>query len=446
VVVGTAVEEVVAWPAWEELAFYAQEPDVVHASVAAQRRAAPVYWYEPGGFWVLSKYEHQRHVLTHPELFVNGYGFLIGDASDPAKVLAQLPEWAQDQLAEPGLTAPEKRGIIVRAKLSLGDPDIQNMAYLDPPRHGEVRTVFMKALKPSLVRSLKPRIAEISDEVFDEIEPGEVVDFVRIAGRIQPSVMAELIGVSRDMRDQFVEWAAAHIKAVAITPDWDPEEVARLRDQAARFRAYVEELIQERRESGATGDDLVSMIISSELDGKPVGREYYFPFVTHFVGGGETTRALLSHVGLALAEHPDQRRLLVEQPELIPNAIEETLRYYPINWSQCRTATERVEIGGQVIEKDDFVMLPLPSANRDEDVWDRSDEFDVTRPFDTGHLAFGLGEHACPGQLLTRIDASVILERLLARFPDWEIAGTPTPLISPFVQGMIELPLRFRAA
>src|ERR1019366_4502686 len=116
---------------------------------------------------------------------------------------------------------------------------------------------------------------------------------------------------------------------------------------------------------------LVSIIIRSELDGAPVARKHYFPFVTHFVGGGETTRALLSHLALALAEHPDQRRLLVEQPELISNTIEETLRYYPINWSQCRTATAEVEIGGQVIKQDDFVMMPLPSGNRDEDVWER---------------------------------------------------------------------------
>ena len=434
----------VEWPAWTDLAFYAQDPDVVHASIAAQRHGAPVYWYEPGGFWVLSKWEHQRYVLSHPDLFSSRYGHLITDARDPSTVVDQLPTWAQEQLGRPGLSAAEKRGMIMRATLSFGIPNFEHIATLDPPRHGEVRNIFMQALRPSLVRSLKPRIAEIADEVFEEIEPETEVNFVTSAGRIQPSVMAELIGVSPDMRDQFVEWAAGHIKAVTIDPDWDPEEVARLKGLASSFRAYCEQLIEERQATGCAGDDLVSVVMRAQLDGGPVGREHYFPFISSFVTGGETTRVLLSNIALALAEHPDQRRLLVQRPELIPNSIEEVLRYYPINWSQCRTATQQLKMGGHVIQKHDFVMMPLPSANRDDDVWERPNEFDITRSFDKGHLGFGHGEHSCPGALLTRVDVAVMVERLLARFPDWELSGEPTRVVSPFVQGISRLPLKFQ--
>jgi len=427
------------------LAFYAQEPDAIHAAIAAQRQAVPVYWYEPGRFWVLLKWEHIRFALSHPELFCSRYGHLITDARDPAMVVDQLPPFAQEQLAQPGLTPAEKRGIIARGTLSFGIRDFEHFATLDPPRHGEVRSIFMKALRPSLVRKLKPLIAEIADEVFAEIEPATEVDFVTSAGHIQPSIMAELVGVSREMRDRFGEWAAAHVKAVAIDPNRDPEEVARLNAQSDSFRAYIEQLIDDRQQNGAGGDDLISIVLNAELDGAPVRREYYVPFCASFMTGGETTRILISTLAYALAVHPDQRQLLIERPELIPNAIEETLRYYPINWSQGRTATQRVEIGGQVIEKDDFVVMVLPSGNRDENVWERPNEYDITRSFDNDHLhlGFGYGEHSCPGQLLTRVDSSVVLERLLARFPDWELTGPPTPIVSPFVQGIARLPLKF---
>jgi cytochrome P450 len=256
------------------VAFYAQDPEVILASIAAQRNGAPVHWYEPGGFWVLSKWEHIRFALSHPELFCSKYGHLITDARDPSLVADQLPPFAQELLAQPGLTAAEKRGIVARATLSFGMPDFEHFATLDPPEHGEVRSIFMKALRPSLVRSLRPLIAEIADEVFGEIEPEDEVDFVQSAGRIQPSIMAELIGVSRDMRDRFAEWAAAHVKAVAIDPNRDPEEVAELNAKSESFRTYLEELIDDRQRNGGSGNDLISTVLSAELGGRPVQHEH----------------------------------------------------------------------------------------------------------------------------------------------------------------------------
>jgi cytochrome P450 len=148
-------------------------------------------------------------------------------------------------------------------------------------------------------------------------------------------------------------------------------------------------------------------------------------------------------LALALAGRPDQRRLLAARPELIPNAIDEALRYYVINWSGCRTATAQVTLGGQVIQKDDYVMMAYASGNRDEDTWEHPDVFDVTRVFDNDHLAFGHGEHSCPGALLTRIFSRTIYERLLARFPNWELVGAPKRTFSPYVQRIVSLPLRF---
>jgi cytochrome P450 len=444
--VTTTVTSAVEWPRWEDPAFYLQDAEVIQASMAAQRQAAPVSWYEaPGltsGFWVLSKWEDVRFVGSHPELFCNRYGFLVGDTCDPATVWEQLPAWAQEELSKPGLTAAQKRGLIARGK-GLSDPGIENMIFLDPPRHGQVRSIFMQALKPSLVRSLKPRMAEIADEFLDEIEPGTVVDFTKTVGRIPATLMTELIGVPRELREQFIEMASANLEAMAITPDKDPAEVERIQGLTRKLHVYCDQLLQERRESGGAGEDLVSVVAGSELDGVPVTRDLAFRFVVHFIVAGETTRDLLSHLALALAQRPEQRRLLLERPELLPNAIEETLRYYPANWTGCRTATQRVEISGRTMEQDDFVVLAYASANRDEDVWERPDEYDIMRSFERDHLGFGHGEHSCPGALLARVDSAVIWERVLARFGDWELAGEPVTWSNPFLRGVASLPVRF---
>lgn len=439
----------VTWPAWEDAAFYMQEPGVMYASIAAQRHAAPVHWYEPPGYptglWVLSKWEHQRFVGSHPELFSSNYGFAIGDASDPSTVMHQLPEWAQERLRAGNLGPAQTRGTIAHGKLSMGDPDFESLMLADPPRHGQIRHVLMKALRPSLVRSLKGRIAEIADELIAEVEPDAEADFVTTVGRIPAALMTELIGVPRDMRERFIEMASAQMKAITIDPNRAPAEAERVQRLVEEFHTYCDELLAERRASAGDGDDLASIIARSEHDGGPVPHGMAISFIHTFVNAGETTRGLISFVALALAEHPDQRRLLVERPELVSNAIEETLRYHPINWSGCRTATQDLELGGQAIRKDDYVMMVYASANRDEDVWDRPDEYDVTRSFDQDHQSFGHGEHSCPGALLARTDATIIFERLLARFPDWELAGAPQRWANPFLQGLGALPLRFQS-
>jgi cytochrome P450 len=315
----------------------------------------------------------------------------------------------------------------------------------DPPRHGQIRNILMKALRPSLVRSLKPRIAEIADEFIGEIEPGAEVDFVTTVGRIPAALMTELIGVPRDMRERFIEMASAQMQAITIDPNRDPAEAQRINKLVEEFHSYCGELLADRQDHGGKEDDLTSIIAGSEYDGGPVPHGMAISFIHTFVNAGETTRALLGFVARALAEHPDQRRLVAEQPELVANAIEETLRYYPLNWSGCRTATQDVEVGGQLIHKDDYVLMAYASANRDEDIWDRPDEFDVTRSFDKDHQSFGYGEHSCPGALLVRTDAGMIIERLLARFPDWELTSEPPRWANPFLQGLGTVPVRFHS-
>ncbi len=445
----TAAETAVEWPRWEDPAFFQQDSEVIQESMGAARRAARIYWYESPvmttGAWVLSRWEDIRYVSSHPELFCNGRGFLIGDASDPSTIIDQLPEWARDGLEKPGLAPAEVRGLISRAKLSLGDPEVENIGYLDPPRHGQVRSIFTSAMRPSLVRKLKPRIAELADEFLDQVEPGVEVDFVKTLGRIPTTLMTELIGVPRDLREEFIEMASEHLQAVAISPNKPKEEIERGERLTKKFRGYIEDLLNERRASGGAGDDLVSVIATTQVDGKPVPHGIAVPIVSFFINAGETTRASLSHMAMCLAERPDQRRLLVERPELVPNAFEETMRWYPVNWSHCRTATQRTEIAGQTIEKDDLLIVAYASAGRDEDVFEGADEYDITRAFDHDHIGFGYGEHGCPGRLLATTIATGIWGRIVARFSDWEITGPPVTFSNPFIRGAISLPITFSA-
>jgi cytochrome P450 len=447
--VTTTEKTAVAWPAWEDAAFYNQEPEVIYAAIAAQRHAAPVYWYEPPGyptgFWVLSKWEHQRFVGNHPELFSSKYGFAIGDACDPETVMHQLPEWAKERIRKGDLSPAETRRMIAHGKLSMGDPDFESLMISDPPRHGEIRNIMMKALRPSLVRSQKPRIAEITDEFLDRVVPNDVVDFVTTVGQIPAALMTELIGVPRDMRERFIEMASAQMVAITIDPNRDPEESARVLGLVQEFHDYCAQLLGERRAGGAEGDDLVSVIARSQHDGGPVPLGMAISFIHTFVNAGETTRSLLSFVALLLAQHPDQRRLLAEQPDLVTNAVEETLRFNPLNWSGCRTATQEIEIGGQLIKKDDYVVMAYASANRDEDIWENPDQYDITRRFDHDHQGFGYGEHSCPGALLARTNSTVVYDGLVARYPEWELAGPAQRWANPFIQGMTRLPLRFHS-
>lgn len=436
------------WPAWEDPAFYAQDPETVYAAMAAQRREAPVHWYEPPGyatgFWVLSNWADQRVVGSHPERFSSQYGFAIGDACDPATVLHQLPEWARQRIESGTLSAAEVRRTIAHGKLSMGDPAFESLMISDPPRHGQIRSVLMGALRPSLVRSRRQRIAELTDEAIDRIQPGAKVDFVSTIGQVPAALMTELIGVPPTMRERFIEMASAQMVAITIDPRRDPAESARVQQEVHAFHDYCESLLAARRAAGDSGDDLVSVIARSQHDGAPVPLGMAISFIHTFVNAGETTRSLLSFAALLLASHPDQRQLLVAQPEIIGNAIDETLRYNPLNWTGCRTATEDVELGGQRISAGDYVVMAYASANRDESVWDDPDRYDVKRSFERDHQGFGYGEHSCPGALLARTNATVIFERLLARLPEWELAGSPERWSNPFIQGMTSLPLVFR--
>jgi cytochrome P450 len=207
--------------------------------------------------------------------------------------------------------------------------------------------------------------------------------------------------------------------------------------------AYFHAKLGERR--GRPHDDLLSALAAAEVDGERLADEELLMFcMTLLVAGNETTRNLISGGARALMEFPDQRRALVENPDRLPGAVEEMLRWVTPIRSFARTATRDTEIRGQRIAAGEYVLLLYTSGNRDEEVFGpTADVFDVGRPAESMHVVFGFGEHFCLGASLARLEARVLFEELLARFPDFSLAGEIVPLRSTLMNGLVRMPVTF---
>jgi cytochrome P450 len=246
-------------------------------------------------------------------------------------------------------------------------------------------------------------------------------------------VIAELLGIDAHDRDKFRRWSDAAIDS----PD-------RPDDNLADLSALYEFLIAHVKERRATpSDDIASAVVHAEVEGAPMTTaEAVTYLLALLVAGNETTRHLVSGGAYALAQHPEQRALLAREPGRIPAAVEECLRWVTPIQVFGRTATRATELHGQSIAEGDFVVMLYASANRDEEAFGpTAAEFDVARPVDAQHLAFGFGEHLCVGAALARLEGRVFLEELLARFPDYVSTAEPELSRSTLVRGATRMPV-----
>jgi cholest-4-en-3-one 26-monooxygenase len=227
-------------------------------------------------------------------------------------------------------------------------------------------------------------------------------------------------------------------------PDLNPEGVESVmeRDVPEIFER-CRRLIAERRERPT--DDLTSVLVNAEVDGEQLQEhEIVMGFFLLVAAGNDSTKATYSSGMRALLENPDQRQLLVDDPSLIPTAVEESLRMFPAFAHFRRTATRATEVGGQPIREGEKVVMWYVSSNRDESRYDDPDRFDVTR--DAEHQAFGAGgRHFCLGTALARLELRILFQETLERFPAMELAGTPAFAESPFVNQLKTLPVRLHA-
>jgi cytochrome P450 len=377
--------------------FYAGNPYPAYREL---RATAPVCWNDVTKFWALLKYEDIRFVSSSPALFTSTKGITIPD---------------------PAMPSPVQEG---------------NLIFSDPPRHRQLRKLINSGFTRRRVAVLEPKIREIVRGILDGIEPGSVHEFAEeIAAPLPTRLIAELIGAPPDDWEQFRAWSDA------ATGTADPEIELDSFVAMGQLFEYFQKLIAARR--AQPRNDLLSVLAEAEIDEHRLTDEDLLNFAfLLLVAGNETTRNLIALGTLALISHPDQRRLLVENPALIPGAVEEMLRWNSPVVHMARTAVADVEIRGQRIAEGDVVVMLYGSANRDEDVFGGdSEEFKVTR-HPNPHIAFGCGEHSCVGAQLARLEATVMFEELLGRFPKLELVGDVDRMRATMVPGVKRMPVR----
>jgi len=326
------------------------------------------------------------------------------------------------------------RGVLLNDPMRYGKKISGSVLHMDPPEHAPWRSLVSRRFTPRAVTGLEDRIRTVARSVLAEVQPGAEIDFVdAVAAPFPVLVIAELLGIESGDREQFRRWSDAAIES----PDRPGEGMAEL---AALFH-YLQAHVEARR--GEPTDDIASNVVHAQIEGEPITtNEAVGYLLALLVAGNETTRHLVSGSTYALAEHPDQRDLLRREPGRIAGAVEECLRWVTPIQVFGRTATSATELQGQAIAEGDFVVMLHASANRDEDVFGPSaGAFDVTRPLDAQHLAFGFGEHLCLGAALARLEGRVFLEELLARFPDYEVTAEPELSRSTLVRGATRMPV-----
>jgi len=353
------------------------------------------------GLKVLSRHADIREISRDPARFVNGRGVLVND--------------------------PLREG-----RRSIDG----SILHMDPPQHGEWRRLLNRRFTPRAVAPLSDRIRQMTVELLDSIPTDEAVDLVdRLCAPLPVLVIAELLGIDEGDRADFQRWSDAAIAATDGVSELSAED----RTAMGELGAYLHEHAQAKAED--PGDDLVSALVGSEVDGRPLTPPELTMFsITLLVAGNETTRHLLAGALIALAQHPDQRAALAADPSGVPVAVEECLRWVTPIHQFARTVVDDTTVGGHPVAAGDYLVMLYASGNRDEDAFGpTADRFDTTRQPPVPNLGFGFGEHLCLGAALARLEGRVVLEEVLARHPAYELTQEPVIAPSSLVHGPKEL-------
>jgi cytochrome P450 len=314
---------------------------------------------------------------------------------------------------------------------------------MDPPKHDRLKALFQAGFTPKRIAAHEDSIRAIVRAVLDRLDGRERCDLVaEVAQPIVSRVIGSFMGIPES--DDAI-WAQLMNSTLAANDlDVNPDGLDAVESKLVpEVFARCGQLIEERRRNPT--DDLTSVLVHAQVDGERLEEhEIVMGFFLLMAAGNDSTKATYSSAMRALIEHPDQRRLLVEDPALIPGAVEEALRMFPAFAHFRRTATRDTELGGQRIKAGEKVVLWYASSNRDETRYEDPDSFDVLRNPD--HQAFGAGgRHFCLGTALARLELKVMLEETLARYPDMQLAGEPAYVESPFINQLRLLPVRLAA-
>ncbi|MGA9721918.1 MAG: cytochrome P450 [Candidatus Binatus sp.] len=386
-----------------------------HAEWTFLRKHHPVFYVERpriDSFWAITKAADIKEISIQPRLWLNG---------------PRLAVFMWDEGAD-------------------GPPPelpLKHLLNMDPPEHGEYRTILSRYFTPRSVRALEAEVAKITAEILDDVMDREQCDFVtEISSKVPVAVIAEMLGVPRP------DWPTLFRWTNEIIGGGDPE-FQRGKDANETFAqariemfTYFTNLVEDRRKH-PTGD-VTSIVANAEINGAPLPAiELLSYLLLLVVAGNETTRNATSGGLLALIENPEQFQRLKSDPTSIKSAVEEIVRWTSPVIQFCRTAASDTVVRGQKIRAGESVCLFYPSACRDEEVFDQPFKFDIGRN-PNPHLAFGIGEHFCLGSNLARLELEVIFRELAKRLDYAELAGPVERLRSSFVGGVKHMPIRYK--
>lgn len=394
-----------------EPSFYHGNPYSVYAEM---RKQAPVYWYEPNGFWVLTQYKDIQDVSSNPKVFSSSNGVLITDVINKSDIVSKM--------------FPEK---------------VENLFTSDPPRHALLRKMINYIFARTRIMGMQDRIVQVMQEYVDRIKPNE--EFELMSSTAVP-IPIKVIQEFMDLDDLSVEkaefWSDEVFKMGSDLPE---EEFQRIMARIQEMFEYFGAKIAERKANPK--DDVIGKLVRSKLDDKELTEIMAMMFCqTILVAGNETTRNGLAAMVRLFAEHPDQYQRVVDNPDLIDFAVEEVLRVHPPTIGFMRMALEDSEIGDQKIKKGEHVYLIYGAANRDPAIFENPDQFDVGRFHEKRfpmHLTFGYAEHACIGAALARLEMRLFLKELVKRFSLLEVTGAPGRPDSLLGNGYVSLPVKF---
>lgn len=364
-----------------------------HRVFTTLRESEPVHWSPRLSSWIVTRYEFATEVLTDDRLF-------SADRFTPFQ--ARLP-------LEQRATAAEV--------LRWFD---HWMVFRDPPDHTRLRRHMANVLNIPVFHAQEDNVRFVVDELLDRVDHGTPFDFYTSFSLWMPGmIVADLLGIERDRLLEVKGWSDDMMTFIGSARGV-ADKYERARRGANGMGTYFRELIDRRR--AAPGDDPLSLLIASEVDGTRLSDDELVGCMMMVLNGGhETTANLINNAMLALAAHPDAIGELRENPAKIGKAVEEFLRFDSPVLSVGRVVMEDTALGDRTLRQGDRVFVMLAAANRDPEIFDRPDELVLTRS-PNPHMAFGKGPHFCLGTPLARIEAKIALAAVLERFEHIELA------------------------
>lgn len=363
---------------------------------AKLRRQVPLFYWQEFGFWCFTTHEDVNAVLRDRR-----FGRQI------------LHVTGREALGWP----PEREDL-----KPFYDVDRYSMLELEPPAHTRLRGLVQKAFMARNIQRLRPRIAQLSHQLIDQMEPAGTCDLLQaFATPIPVIVIAELLGVPTEMKDSLLGWSHAMVAMYELGTTPQQEQAA---VQAAQeFATYLQHYVALRRRNPQ--DDLITQLLRVEERGERLGQEELISTCILLLNAGhEATVNVLGNGVYALLRHPDQLQWLRREPGLVPTAVEELLRYDPPLHLFHRWVLQEVQIRGQVFGLGDQVAVLLGAANRDPARFPNPDRLDLGRS-PNPHVSFGGGIHYCLGAPLARLELQTSLPILLQRLPGLHLAESP---------------------